>query len=222
MLLLILGGISALVYTSGLCCLFLDQGRLLHFLNSLGSWGLAAFIGLQALQVIVAPIPGQVTGILGGYLYGPFHGTLFSTLGLTLGSSVAFLLSRTFGRPLVEKVVRQSLLDRFDRVLNGRGLLLVLLLFLLPGVPKDPLCYMLGLGPLSMKEFLVVGGFGRLFGTILLSFGGAFLKFHQYGKLVTLAAVAAAVVLLTMIYQSQLEKLLHSLQSVARQNQSDG
>jgi len=49
------------------------------------------FIGLQALQVVVvvAPIPGEVTGILGGYLFGEWLGFLYSTIGLTLGSVAA-------------------------------------------------------------------------------------------------------------------------------------
>ena len=49
-----------------------------HFLKrTLREWGVLApviFIALQALQVIMSPIPGEATGILGGYLFGAVAG----------------------------------------------------------------------------------------------------------------------------------------------------
>ena len=71
--------------------LYVDKRFLKHTLRE---WGVVApviFIGLQALQVVVvvAPIPGEVTGILGGYLFGEWLGFLHSTIGLTLGSVAA-------------------------------------------------------------------------------------------------------------------------------------
>ena len=84
---------------------FFDRARLTRFLESLGMWSFAGFIFLQVVQVIAAPIPGEVTGFLGGFLYGPFLGILLNTIGLTVGSVIAFQLSRTFGRPAVDRLV---------------------------------------------------------------------------------------------------------------------
>ena len=82
--------------------------RLARFLNSLGPYSAAVFMLLQALQVVVSPIPGELTGVVGGYVYGVKFGFLASTLGLTLGSWVAFELASIFGRPLVEKFVTEK------------------------------------------------------------------------------------------------------------------
>src|SRR5467141_4981574 len=57
--------------------------------QTLRQWGILApviFIALQALQVIIAPIPGDVTGILGGYLFIKKVEMFYSPIGLTLGS----------------------------------------------------------------------------------------------------------------------------------------
>ena len=65
--------------------------------QTLREWGILApviFIALQALQVIIAPIPGEVTSILGGYLFGESLGFIYSTLGLTVGSVAAFEIGR--------------------------------------------------------------------------------------------------------------------------------
>jgi uncharacterized membrane protein YdjX (TVP38/TMEM64 family) len=204
---IILGAITLLLYETGAVRFFLSKKRLLAFLDSLGPWGFAGFIVLQALQVIVAPIPGELTGILGGYLYGPYLGIALSTVGLTLGSVLAFLLAKVFGRPFVEKWVSTATLARFDYLLHHKGAFLVFLLFLIPGFPKDYLCYVLGLGHLSVLEFIVIGGTGRLFGTVLLTLGGTFIRLHQYWRFSILVGVALVLILLAMAYRDKLEIL---------------
>ena len=181
--------------------------RLLRFLNSLGPAGFIGFILLQVAQVVVAPIPGEVTGFLGGVLYGTFLGVILSTIGLTLGSYIAFALSRTFGRPFVEKFVDGKTIGRFDYLLHHKGVFLVFLLFLIPGVPKDFLCYILGLGHLSTTEFLVISTTGRLLGTILLTLGGTYIRQHQYYNFSVLLGIAIVIVLISMAYKDKFEKL---------------
>jgi len=207
LLIVIIGGLTLALYETGLIRLFCSKQRLLHFLQSLGPWGFAGLIFLQVLQVVVAPIPGELTGLLGGFLYGPMLGTIISTIGLTIGSYMAFALSRSLGRPFVEKFVPGPALKRFDYLLNQKGVFLVFLLFLIPGTPKDYLCYILGLGQLSTLEFIAIGGVGRLFGTILLSFGGNFLRLDQYGRFFILLGVAVMGVLVALACKDRLERL---------------
>ena len=124
---------------------YTEQKSLAEFLTSLGSYSPTFFILLQALQVVIALIPGELTGIVGGYVYGVSFGFIFSTLGLALGSLVAFELARILGRPFVEKFVNQKLIKKFEFLTSDAGATLCFLLFLLPGFPKDVLCYLLGL-----------------------------------------------------------------------------
>lgn len=215
MLLLIVVGLSVLFCRTDLFKFFISKQCMTRFLDSLGSWGFLGFMSLQALQVVVAPIPGEVTGLLGGYLYGPYVGLVLSTVGLTVGSYVAFALSRALGRPFAEKFVPRPAIQKFDYLLQHRGLFLVFLLFLIPGIPKDYLCYILGLGQISTAEFLLVGTVGRFFGTILLSLGGNFLRLQQYVKFSILVAVALIVVLTAMLFKERLERLFEHLHARA-------
>jgi len=182
-----------------------------RFLDSLGPWSFAGFLLMQIVQVVAAPIPGEVTGFLGGYLYGPILGTILNTVGLTLGSIVAFLVSRKFGRPAVARFVDPSTMERFDFLLHHKGAFLVFLLFLLPGFPKDYLCYILGLGHLSLLEFVVIGASGRLLGTMVLTFGGSFLRHGKYAELSLLAGGAVVVLFLALAYRDTLERWLRAL-----------
>src|SRR5512139_1200398 len=190
---------------------FLSKERLKEFISSLGPLGFVGFILLQVAQVVAAPIPGEVTGLLGGYLYGPVLGVVVSTIGLTIGSYLAFGFSRFFGRPFAERFVSKTVIDRFDYLLHHKGAFVVFLLFLIPGFPKDYLCYILGLGHLSTLEILIIGGTGRLFGTILLTLGGTYLKHHQYARFFVLTGVALMVVLVAMAYRDKIERLLRIL-----------
>jgi uncharacterized membrane protein YdjX (TVP38/TMEM64 family) len=177
------------------------------FVVSFGPLGFIGFILLQVAQVVAAPIPGEVTGLLGGFLYGPVLGVALSTVGLTIGSYIAFALARTFGRPFVDRFVDKRVMRRFDYLLHHKGAFLVFLLFLIPGFPKDYLCYILGLGHLTTMEFLVIGGTGRLFGTILLTLGGDYIRHHEYMKFFVLVGAAIVVVFIAMVYREKLERL---------------
>ncbi len=189
----------------------MNRERLVAWIHSLGAWGFAGFILLQVVQVVAAPIPGEATGVLGGYLYGPVVGVALSTVGLTFGSLLAFSISRFFGRPLTERFVDAKTMERFDYLLHHKGAFLVFLLFLIPGFPKDYLCYILGLGHLTTLEFLAIATTGRLFGTMLLTLGGTFLRNHQYYRFFLLSGAAVAVVFLTIAYRDRIERFLRRL-----------
>ncbi len=207
LLLVLVGGVSALIYYSEWIRIFLHKDQLLHFLESLGPWASVVFVVLQAFQVVAAPIPGEATGLLGGFIFGPWLGILLSTIGLTLGSYIAFALARYLGRPFVERFVAQSTVDRFDYLLHHKGVFLIFLLFLIPGFPKDALCYVLGLGHLSTMEFLLIGGVGRLLGTVLLTLQGNYLRLHRYGSFYILLGIALIIVLFAMVFKDKLERL---------------
>jgi len=58
--------LSFSLYHLGLFHFFMNRERLIVWIHSLGAWGFAGFILLQVVQVVAAPIPGEMTGVLGG------------------------------------------------------------------------------------------------------------------------------------------------------------
>jgi uncharacterized membrane protein YdjX (TVP38/TMEM64 family) len=199
---------AALLYVTGTFHFFLDQQRLTDFLNSLGVFSYVGFIVLQVFQVVAAPIPGEATGFIGGFLYGVPLGILLSTVGLTIGSWLAFALSKIFGRPLVEKMVSKETIDRYNYLLHSKGLILIFLLFFFPGFPKDYLSYVLGLGQLSTRVFLIISTLGRLAGTTMLTLGGSYIRNHQFGYFFTLTSIVTVIIILTIMYRDKIEQRL--------------
>ncbi len=196
----------------------MDRERVKDFLVSLGPLSFAGFIVLQTLQVVAAPIPGEVTGFLGGYLYGPALGLILSTTGLTLGSFIAFWLSKVFGRPFVDKFVSKKTMAKYDYLLHHKGAFLVFLLFLIPGTPKDILCYIIGLGHLTTKEFLLISTVGRFGGTLLLTLGGSYIRQHQYYRFSVLLAIAIVIIFISLVYKDKLERLFRKWHVTSRRS----
>ena len=178
--------------------------RTVTFLTSFGPYSSAVFVLLQALQVVISPIPGELTGIVGGYVYGQGYGFVLSTLGLTLGSWVAFELSSILGRPFVEKLVRKEMVDKFNFLTTTTGATICFLLFLIPGFPKDMLCYVLGLSRMRLSTFLILSTIGRIPGTYLLTIQGASVRSQNYWTTVIFTAVSAALLFAAYIYRVQL------------------
>jgi uncharacterized membrane protein YdjX (TVP38/TMEM64 family) len=177
------------------------KGRLVRFLISLGPYSSAIFILLQAFQVIVSPIPGELTGAVGGYVYGASFGFLFSTLGLTLGSWAAFEIADILGKPFLGRFIRRETLEKFNFLSTNTGAAICFLLFLLPGFPKDVLCYVLGLTGMRLSTFLLVSTLGRMPGTYLLTIQGASLRSQDYLTAAMIAVISAIAVFVGYLYR---------------------
>lgn len=186
---------------------FRDKNKLVQFIKS-QPYDELIFILLQIVQVVAAPIPGEVSGFIGGYLYGPFWGTVYSTIGLTIGSWLAFILAHFFGEPLLEKVVKKEVFEKFDDFMEHKGLFVSFLLFLIPGFPKDYLCYIMGVSRMPVLTFIVVSTVGRFFGTTLLSISGNIAHEEHYALLAVVVLAAILVSLLAWKYQDKILDIL--------------
>ncbi len=153
--------------------LFEKREQIRDFVLALGQWGPVGFVCIQILQIIFSPVPGEATGLLGGFLFGKWAGLAYSTIGLTAGSIIAFMISRQFRRFVLPWLRRSSAYERFEALLEHQGLFICFFLFLMPGFPKDFLCYLLGLSRMPLLAFALITGLGRIPGTLMLSFQGA-------------------------------------------------
>ena len=175
-----------------------DKEQMKAILEAGGALAPFLFISIQALQVIFAPIPGEATGFLGGYLFGIPLGLVYSTVGLTLGSAAAFLLGHWLEQRFVTRIVSRETMQRFDFLMEHQGALVAFILFLIPGFPKDYLCFILGLSPMDFLVFLVICTVGRIPGTLMLTIQGAEVSEGHYWS--TLILVGACLLLAGLTY----------------------
>jgi uncharacterized membrane protein YdjX (TVP38/TMEM64 family) len=188
-----------------------DHHRLKEAISSFGPYTPLAFILLQVVQVVVAPIPGAPVGFLGGYLFGVKAGFLYSMVGLTLGSWLAFKIAGIFERWLVKRFVLPKTLKKFDYLIGHEGVILSFLLFSIPGFPKDALCYILGLTPMHVRIFLIISTVGRIPGTLIATLQGAQVSNHQYKIFLILVGISALITLVSYVYDKEIHKLIKKL-----------
>jgi len=184
--------------------LYVDKRFLKHTLREWGVLAPVIFIGLQALQVVIAPIPGEVTGILGGYLFGEWLGFLYSTIGLTLGSVAAFAVGRWLGVHYVRGLVSKEVWEKLGFIVEAEGTILCLIVYLIPGLPKDVACYLFGLSPMPFWVFTLVSTLGRMPGTWVLSAQGAHTAAGNYVDVILLTAIVVAVALPLYYYRNRM------------------
>ena len=184
--------------------LYRDKRFLKHTLREWGILAPVIFIGLQALQVIISPIPGDLTGILGGYLFGQWVGLLYSTVGLTLGSVAAFAVGRWLGAHYVQRLVSRDVWRKLGFIVEAEGVILCFVIFLVPGLPKDITCYLFGLSPMPFWVFAVVSTLARLPSTWVLSAQGAHTASGDYIQLILITALFVAIALPLYYYRNRL------------------
>jgi uncharacterized membrane protein YdjX (TVP38/TMEM64 family) len=187
---LLAGGLVAV--TAGLWVLVpsaTDPAWVRRRLAGLGRYAPVAFVVLQTLQVIVAPIPGQVLGGVAGYLFGAPLGVTYSMIGVTTGSAAVFVLSRRFGRPYVERVIDPDRLAQWDAFFERSGTVGLFGLFLLPTFPDDLLCAVAGLADVRLRTFLVLVVVGRTPSFLIAAYVGTRVADGAVVAAVTVAGV---------------------------------
>ncbi len=188
-----------------------DREAIKAFLLSYGGLAPVIFICIQILQVLLAPIPGEATGFIGGYLFGAFSGFIYSTIGLTLGSWINFSLGQLLGRRYGKRIIPPRYIEKFDSIIKHQGVIVSLILFILPGFPKDYLSIFLGFGGLSTKVFLLIAGIGRMPGTFMLSLQGTHVYQQNYKTFVLLFLITLGFTLPVIYYRKQIYRWIEKI-----------
>lgn len=184
----------------------LSPERIEGFLKETGPLAPVFFILMQAAQVVAAPIPMQVIGLAGGYMFGTLWGTTYSLIGLTIGTAIAVWLARKYGRSLVERFVKKETLDKFDHLAEKGGLMAFFLIFLLPALPDDAICFIAGLTTIPMRQIVLIAFLGRLPGLLSLTIIGEQVR-HGLSGAWAIGIITGIVVFvaLIIIFKPQIE-----------------
>lgn len=147
-----------------------------HVAN-LGALGYLALFGLQFAQIFLIVLPGEPIEILAGMCYGGIGGLIFITISVFIITSIVFFAVRKFGRKFVYSFCSKERIDKIEHsklFQNPQKIeWIMLILFLIPGTPKDLLVYIAGLLPLKPLRFILISTFARLPSVISSTFAGS-------------------------------------------------
>ena len=151
-------------------------------------------MGMVVFQVIIAFIPGEPFEIAAGYAFGAVEGTLLSMAAAVLGSVLTFWLVRLFGMKLVRIFFSEEQIAsvRFLKSTPKRDLLF-LVVYMLPGSPKDLLGYFAGLTDIRFPTWLIICSLGRIPSLLSSTLGGAALGSKDYALAILVFAITLAI-----------------------------
>jgi uncharacterized membrane protein YdjX (TVP38/TMEM64 family) len=149
-----------------------DKEKISGLFRAAGDWAPIIYILLETVQVLTMfwPVPLE---IMGGFLFGLPLGLVYSMIGLTTGAVLAFLLGRWLARTYLSRIIDPAELQSFRQLMKREGALAAFIIYLIPGVPKDFVSYVLGFTTLSVKFFVVAVAIFRFPSTFLLTLQGA-------------------------------------------------
>lgn len=120
-------------------------------------------LGINIAQVVLAFLPGEPVELASGYAFGFWEGTVLCLVASGLATSAIYCATRRWGWKLVGLFFDRSLFDRFSWMKNTKRLELVMLIvFLIPGTPKDFLTYFAGLTDIRFATVVLIATFGRI------------------------------------------------------------
>lgn len=169
-----------------------DPAAFRAWVDARGVWGRVLFVGLMALQVIVAFIPGEPFELAAGYAFGAVWGTALVFLGIILGGMIVFLFVKKVGVKAVEVFFPREQIDSFkylndEKTLNATAFFL----FLIPGTPKDLLTYVAGLTKIRLVPWLLLTSLARIPSVVTSTISGDALGLGKYGLAIAVYATTA-------------------------------
>ena len=135
-------------------------------IQSTGFKGILILLGLQGIQIILPILPGEPIEILAGMCYGTIGGLVFLIISVFIITTLIFFTVRKLGRSFVYGVCREEKIKKLENsklFKNPKKIeYIMLILFLLPGTPKDLLIYIAGLLPIHPLRFILISTIARI------------------------------------------------------------
>lgn len=150
-------------YLPGLLAWLADARAVRAFVSDHAFVSRLAMLGINIVQVLLAFLPGEPVELASGYAFGFWEGTALCLVASGLATSMIYWATRRWGWKLVGLFFDRSLFDRFSWLKSAKRLeLIMFIVFLIPGTPKDFLTYFVGLTNMRFLPVVLIATFGRI------------------------------------------------------------
>ena len=178
--------------------------------SSSGILGLLMLLVLQIAQIFLIIIPGEPIEILAGMCYGPIWGTVFIMASAGIISVIIFFLVRKYGKKFVYNFCDK---EKVKKIENGKLFknpkkieIIMLILFLLPGTPKDLLVYIAGSLPIKPIRFVLISIFARFPSVISSTLAGANLAIGDWKKSIIMYVGIVLIAIIIILIANKFDK----------------
>ncbi|MDR1616961.1 MAG: VTT domain-containing protein [Syntrophomonadaceae bacterium] len=198
-------------YGMRLIYLIKDQDALKDYFEGLGYLKIPFFVILQMLQVVIAPLPGELFQFGAGYVFGAWLGALVSAAGIFLGSLLAFFISKNLGYHIVKNYIDPAKIEKWSSLMHStRGTWFIFVIFLIPGLPKDIITFVAGITPIRWSSFFPPAIIGRMPGIFISSLVGAQVYNGNYRQAAVIITAITVLLLISIIFRNKILILIRN------------
>ena len=178
--------------------------------ESSGIWGLLTLFGLQFAQIFLIILPGEPVEILAGMCYGTIGGAIFITVSACIITAFVFFLVRKLGRNFVYEFFDSKKIEKIEnsKIFKNPKKIewIMIILFLIPGTPKDLLVYIGGLLPLKPLRFILISTFARFPSVISSTIAGENLALGNWQMSLIVYAITFVIIGIIMLIIHKFDK----------------
>lgn len=181
-----------------------------NLVQTTGIYGFLMLFGLQFAQIFLVVLPGEPLEILAGMCYGAIGGTVFIFVSCAITSALILFLVRKFGKKYIYEFFKK---EKIDKIENSKLFkspekveLIMTILFLIPGTPKDLLVYIGGLLPIKPVRFILISTFARFPSVISSTIAGANIVNGNFGITVLVYIITFSITALFIYLVNKFDK----------------
>lgn len=188
-----------------------------------GIIGPLIILGLEIAQVVLAVIPGEPIEILAGICFGPIWGCVILMASIYIITCIIYYLVKKYGRKFIYEFFKKEKVNKLENSKlfkdEKKIEMVMIILFLIPGTPKDLLVYIGGLLPIKSSRFILISTLLR-FPSIISStiLGGNILsgnwKIGILAYIITFLITIAVILLLNKLDKNKVtEDIMQSIKN---------
>ena len=189
-----------------------DREALSQFLAENEGQNTIIYFLIEVVTVTIGLPIGQVINFAGGFIFGAPFAYLLSIGGTAVGTFIAFNIARYFGKEFVVLLFKEKNVDKFVAMMNtSKAYVVIILIYLIPGFPKDLFTYAAGLTSLRALPFVLTSIIARtpgMLGTLLFA---DFLREGNYVGVAIVVAIIAAFLVFVVIKRKQVFSYLENI-----------
>ena len=186
-----------------------EYRHLVNYLQAHPKYSVFIYIGMEIFQVTVSVIPGQFFQMAAGSVFGVVYGLMLTVTGKIIGETIAYYMAKLLGRDGIQMFVGEKRMDRMMKAFNSeKAYVFTFVFYLIPGTPKDVLCFPAGISNMKFSAFILISTVARmpaLLGSIW--FGDLYMK-DNFTGMISIAAICSVALVLGLIFRKQLHTLV--------------
>ena len=188
-----------------------DRLKFRDYINEHGIYGVAIFLSLQIIQIIVSIIPGEFIEIAAGISFGWFYGFILCEVGIFIASTFIYFVSRKLGKPIIQSFIGKDKFKKLEKFNNSKKRdQIIFWIFFIPALPKDLLTYVASFFDISYKKLMFIILVARIPSIITSTIAGNYIINKEYWKAIIIFIITGVIAVICYFLSDKIMKKIES------------